>query len=416
MFGKIKNIIWFIKWVKKKVEKKQIQEKEKSKQLIEKLPEKKCWPDFKLEEIVTFWFLFRTWLYILFLIYLWYIASNSIDLIYSIFTAFIISIALENTISFFSKYIYRSVSIVISYLILIFFLILWFFILIPFILSHVGQIIEILINKISIIQNEIASTSLIDFVNSLHIYPYIKDKIIVYLNNPDIASTLKDFIMTNISNILNTFWDYMKIISTYAVSAISSAFSTITQIVIVFTLAIFFSFEKDKVVYTIAQLSTKPKITAKKISKLYYQLWEWLKWQILLWVFIWLSVFFWLLTLNIFGINLENKWTLALIAGLMEFIPYLGPILGSLPSLLVASLSYGFSWFLIVWILFIIIQQIEWLIVPIIMNKALWVSPLLIMIMMLVWMKVMGLVGIILAIPFAVIISLLFEDELQKEK
>jgi predicted PurR-regulated permease PerM len=129
-------------------------------------------------------------------------------------------------------------------------------------------------------------------------------------------------------------------------------------------------------------------------------------------LFMWISVYMWLWTLSLFWIDLENKWTLALIAWLMEFIPYLWPILGALPALLVGILWYGFGGFIAVGILFIIIQQIEWWIVPIIMNKALWVSPLMIIIMMLVWMKVMWFVWIILAIPLAVIISLLFEDSL----
>ena len=99
----------------------------------------------------------------------------------------------------------------------------------------------------------------------------------------------------------------------------------------------------------------------------------------------------------------------------MEFLPYLWPILWALPALLVASISYWFSGFLVVWILFIVIQRIEWWIIPIVMNKALGVSSLLILISMLFWLKILWIVGAILAIPLAVIVSLLFEDKL-KEK
>jgi predicted PurR-regulated permease PerM len=64
----------------------------------------------------------------------------------------------------------------------------------------------------------------------------------------------------------------MQILSSYAISTISYVFNAITQIIIVFTLAIFFSFEKDKVVFTIAKLSQTPKKTALKLKKLYFQL------------------------------------------------------------------------------------------------------------------------------------------------
>ncbi len=380
---------------------------------INSLPEK-VHSSMNLLDIVTSWFLFKTWIVILLLIYIGYIAANSLDIIYAIFTAFIISIALEWMISFFSKWFYRWVSIILSYILLFLFLILGFVILIPFLMAHISQIMDVLLQKVSIWQHQLQTQTLTSFIKSLHLYPYLQDKLINSVSNPDIANKIKAFLTVNISNIVQTFGGYVKEISSLAITTISAVFSAITQIVMIFTLAIFFSFEKESVVYTIATLSSRPRNTALKLKKLYYQLGEWLKWQILLWVFIWITVYAWLWTLSLFWINLPEKWTLALISGLMEFIPYLWPILWSIPSLLVATLNYGFNWFLIVWVLFIIIQQFEGFLVPIIMKKALGVNPLLILIVMLVWMKVLWFVWIILAIPIAVIVSLFFEDQFKK--
>ncbi len=405
--SKIKNSINKLKNKTKKTE-----QEEKEKLDINKLPEKIN--NLNLENIITFWLIFRVGLAILFIVYLWYIGAQSLDIIYAIFTAFIISIAIESLITFLSRFIPRNLSIILAYIILFIFLTLGFIILIPFIISNSSQIINIILSKITTIQNQIQTQSLQDFINSLHIYPYIKEKLLAYTNNPNIANNLKNMLSTNISNILQTMAQSLKSISWWAIDAVSTFFNTISQVLIIFTLAIFFSFEKEKVVYTIATLSRTPKKTAIKLKKLYFQLWEWLKWQLILSLFIWISVYLWLRTLAIFWINLESKWTLALIAGLMEFLPYLWPILGALPALLVGSISYGFTGFLWVWILFIIIQQIEWLIVPIIMNKALGVSPLLILICMLFWLKILGIIWVILAIPLAVIISLLFEEKLGK--
>jgi len=410
IFKKLYNKLKHLKKEKEHFQKENLEEVD-----INKLPENN-YSKLELGSIITFWFLFRTWIIILLLIYIWYIASNSLDIIYMIFTAFIISIALESLILFFNKILYRSVSIIIAYIILFIFMILWFVILIPFLISHISDIITLLLHKISIWQIQLQNQTLEEFIKSLHLYPFIENKILVYTNNPEIATKIKDFLTTNVSNIIQTFGGYMKELSSFAINAIWSIFSVISQIVLIFTLAIFFSFEKEKVVYTIATLSQKPRKTAKKLKKLYFQLWSWLKWQLLLWIFIWLSVYFWLITLWLFWFNLEEKWTLALIAWLMEFIPYLWPILWSLPSLLVWTLHFWFSWFLWIWILFIIIQQLEWLLVPVIMNKAVWVNPLMIIIAMLIWMKVLWFVWIILAIPLAVIITLLFEDSLKKEK
>ena len=395
----------------------------KKKQILEqqscidfnKLPDQKEL-SINLEKIITFEFVFRFGLAVLFVVYIWYVAANSLDIIYAIFTAFIISMAVESIIMFLSRFLKRGIAIVLAYIFLFVFLTLWFIILIPFLLWNFSQIIDILLQKVSALQTQLQNQSITDFIKWLHLYPYLEKKILLYLNNPEIALKFKEFVTTNISNILQTFWSYVKDLSSLAISAISSFFSAISYIIMVFTLAIFFSFEKEKVVYTLANLSQTPKRTALKLKKLYYQLWEWLKGQLLLWLFIWLSVYLWLWTLSAFWLNLPNKWTLALIAWLMEFIPYLWPILGSLPSLLVWSLTYGFSGFLWVGVLFIIVQQIEWWIVPIIMNKALWVSPLLIVIAMLFWLKIMGFVWVILAIPIAVIVSLMFEDKLNKDE
>lgn len=378
-----------------------------------KLPEDNS-SSLQLNEIITFSFLFRTWIIVLFLVYVWYISINSLDMIYTIITAFIISMALESMIWFFSKHLPRWVSIILSYVIFIFILLLGFIILIPFIISYVAELVNILMIQFSSWQHMMETKALTEIVNSWHVPAFFKDRLLSYLNDPQLASDIKSFIASNISSIIQHSWSYMKNISSFAFSTIWWIFWVLSQLWIIFILAIFFSFEKDKVVYTIATLSRRPKKTANKMKKLYFQLWEWLKWQVLLGLFIWFSVFAWLFTLWLFWINLENKWTLALIAWLMEFIPYLWPILWSVPALMVWTMHFWLSWFIAISVLFIIIQQIEWLIVPVIMNKALWVSPLLIFIAMLIGLKTMWLIWIVLAIPFAVIISLLFEDSLKK--
>jgi len=408
----------FEKWrklildIRKKIKKNKLEPKEQEIN-INSLPEK-VYSTQSLVDAITFNFLFRTWIVILLIIYIGYIAANSLDILYTIFTAFIISIALEWVISFFSRWLYRSVSIIISYVLLFLFLILWFVILIPFLIAHISQITDLFSQKISILQNQLQNQSLSEFIKSLHLYPYLQDKLVSSVSNPEIADKIKEFLTVNVSNIVQTFGGYMKEISSFAINTISAVFSMITQIIMIFTLAVFFSFEKESVVYTIANLSSTPRNTALKLKKLYHQLWEWLKWQLLLWVFVWIAVYMWLWTLSLFWIDLQEKWTLALISWLMEFIPYLWPILWSIPSLLVAILNYWFSWFLIVWILFIMIQQFEGLLIPIIMGKAVGVNSLMVMIAMLIWAKVLWLVWIILAIPITVIISLLFEDQLKK--
>lgn len=63
---------------------------------------------------------------------------------------------------------------------------------------------------------------------------------------------------------------------------------------------------------------------------------QWIRGQIILGASIFVLTFVGLLILKLFGIHIDNIFSLALIAGLMEFIPYIGPFLALLPALAIA--------------------------------------------------------------------------------
>jgi predicted PurR-regulated permease PerM len=101
---------------------------------------------------------------------------------------------------------------------------------------------------------------------------------------------------------------------------------------------------------------------------------------------------------------------LGLIAGLLEIIPYAGPILSSVPILIIAfsvSPIKGFASL----VLIIAIQQIENnILVPKIMQKATGLNPIISIVAMLVGVKFGGLVGALLAIPVATMLSVAVEE------
>lgn len=90
--------------------------------------------------------------------------------------------------------------------------------------------------------------------------------------------------------------------------------------------------------------------------------------------------------------------------GLMELVPYVGPILGALPPILVALFNDPLS---AVWIalLFLAIQQIEGHIVaPQVFGHSLRINPLLIIFALLFGAEVYGIVGALVALPVAAIL------------
>jgi len=106
-------------------------------------------------------------------------------------------------------------------------------------------------------------------------------------------------------------------------------------------------------------------------------------------------------------IGLPNALVLALIAGVMEAVPVVGPILGAVPAVLVAASTNPAN---IIWVVVasIIIQLAENnLLVPRVMDRSVGVNPLLTILSIATLSALIGLPGAILAVPIAAIIQFL---------
>jgi len=106
-------------------------------------------------------------------------------------------------------------------------------------------------------------------------------------------------------------------------------------------------------------------------------------------------------------IGLPNAFTLAVIAGLMELIPSLGPFLAAVPAIII-SLILGSTYLpvthltftLIVIGAYILIQQIEnTFIVPRVLGEAVELPPLVVLIGVVVGANIGGILGALLAAP-----------------
>lgn len=90
--------------------------------------------------------------------------------------------------------------------------------------------------------------------------------------------------------------------------------------------------------------------------------------------------------------------------GLMEFIPYIGPIIGPLPAVLVALFVNPIS---AVWVvlMFIALQQLEGhFVAPQVFRISLRINPILIILGLLIGWTIYGVVGALLALPIATVI------------
>ncbi|MEA2113609.1 MAG: AI-2E family transporter [Patescibacteria group bacterium] len=109
-------------------------------------------------------------------------------------------------------------------------------------------------------------------------------------------------------------------------------------------------------------------------------------------------------------LGVKYALVLALIAGLLEIIPYLGPILAAVPATILAFFQAPFLALMVI-LLFTVINQVEnYVIVPQVMKRAVGLNPVVIIIVMLIGAKLAGVLGVILAVPMAAAITEVVKD------
>lgn len=108
--------------------------------------------------------------------------------------------------------------------------------------------------------------------------------------------------------------------------------------------------------------------------------------------------------------KVKFSFILSLFNGMANIIPYFGPIVGGVPIVAVAILDSPRK---VIWVLayLIILQQVEGNILsPKITADNIDMNPLVIIILLLFGEKVGGFIGMILVIPIAVVIKVIYED------
>lgn len=131
----------------------------------------------------------------------------------------------------------------------------------------------------------------------------------------------------------------------------------------------------------------------------------WLRGQLVLMVFVGGLSLIGLLVLRI-----DYALTLALIFGIMEIIPIVGPILAAVPAIILAF-AQSPALVPVIIFLYIIIQQIEnSILVPKIMQKTVGLNPAVVLISILIGAKLLGIIGIIIAVPVATAVNVILKD------
>ncbi len=371
----------------------------------------------KKETRYNFWLFFKFWIAGLLVTYIAYLLFQTLQVLYLIMTAFIISIAIESIIQIFERFLPRWISIFISYILLFGFLVTGFVIVVPFIINQSAVLIKVFVDKIKDIQVVLQDKWLVYIIQQSSWLPQCFKNLFIELSkNNDFLVWIQSLLQKNISELAKLGTTYVRNVGEIAVDIVGKFLSAISQVIFVFVIAFFISLEKKKVINFIANLSGNREYVKYKFETLYYRLWNRLKWQLVMCLFIGLAVYFWLLILSLFWLDLPNKWILALIAWITEFIPILWPVLWAIPMSLIALTKYWFVGILVIAGFYAILQFFESnILIPLVMRQALGVSSLVILLTMTLWGNIFGFVGMVLWVPLAVIISLIFEDFIDED-
>ncbi len=183
----------------------------------------------------------------------------------------------------------------------------------------------------------------------------------------------------------------------------SGIFSFLTILVISFYLV---AEEKGMKNFIFTLLPAKhQEVTMSLVEKIQTKMGLWVLGQMILSLLIFAFTF---IGLTLLGV--KYALFLAMLAGLLEIVPYIGPFVSAVPAIFFASIQSP-SLALATLVLYIVIQKMEgYVLVPKVMAKTVGTSPLVVLLSLLVGFKLAGILGILVAVPIASAITVIVNE------
>ncbi len=185
-------------------------------------------------------------------------------------------------------------------------------------------------------------------------------------------------------------------------------FSNVLAIFSVFIFALYFLIFRERLDEQLSAFFKNEKNEKKierVIDKLELRLGGWARGQIVLMVVVGLAHY-----IGFVIIGLPFAVPLALLAGLFEIVPNIGPVIAALPAIIVA---FGVSpvTALAVATLSVLIQQLEnYVLVPKVMEKSVGVNPIITLLSLVIGLKLAGVVGALLSVPVVITLHVFFDE------
>lgn len=299
-----------------------------------------------------------------FLGFLWFLVQIH-DIILSIFVALLIMVILNPLVRKLSKFrIPRGASVLIVY-----------FVVFGLLTFSLASIVPLLIEQTT------------NFAASLP----------TYIQNINIPSVIVDQITRELGN-------FAAMIPGRVVGFVQSAISNVIAVITVLTFAFYLLMSRDKLEDQMAFFFGKSRSQeiGDVIDELEVKLGGWARGQLVL---MFTVGFFNYAGLTVLGI--PYALPLAILAGILEAVPYVGPFLGAIPAVII---GFGISPVMGVGTvaLAFLIQQLEnYVLVPKVMEKSVGVAPIVTLIALAIGARLAGITGVLISVPVVITLQVL---------
>lgn len=315
------------------------------------------------------------------------------DLVLVVLTSIVIASFMESSVPHFQKIgIGRILGIVILYVVSLLTLAGLFYLFAPLLITEIYNF----------------STFISSYIPNVSFLNYFQNE--AFSGAKDIVGALSgNFSLTSLLSVSKAF---VLNLSGGFFATLSVAFGSIFNFVLIIVISFYFSIQ-EKGIENFLHI-----IVPVQYDDYAVDLWTrssrkialWMRGQVVLGIVVAVLIY---LILSLLGI--EYALLLAIIAGIMEMVPY-GILVALIPTFAFSYLSDGLSSALIVTGAYIIIHQFEvFLFAPLIIKKIVGLSPIVIILAVVIGFELDGFWGAILAIPVAVVM-MEFLNDIEKDK
>lgn len=99
-------------------------------------------------------------------------------------------------------------------------------------------------------------------------------------------------------------------------------------------------------------------------------------------------------------LGMKQGWTWAILAGILTFVPYIGPIIAGVPPTIEAFIAQGFGSAVVVVVVYLVVLLVEgYIVFPLVIGRNVQLNATTVLLACLFWWVVWGEVGLFLAVP-----------------